>query len=72
LRDPHEQAMIINTRIKAAKTSHALLLGFMFFSIQPYITGIPRRNHFAINFAQTGRKLWLNHLKCSIVFAISQ
>jgi len=26
-------------------------------------TEIPRRNHFAINFAQTGRKLWLNHLR---------
>jgi hypothetical protein len=33
-------------------------------------TEIPRRNHFAIIFAQTGRKLWLNHLNCSIVFAI--
>jgi hypothetical protein len=32
------------------------------------MTEIPRQNHFAINFAQTGRKLWLNHLKCSIVF----
>jgi hypothetical protein len=45
----------------------------LFHSYQyKYLTEIPRRNQFAINFAQTGRKFWLNHLKCSIVFAISQ
>ena len=35
-------------------------------------TEIPRRNHFAINLARFGRKLWQNNFNISIVFAISQ